>query len=166
MRTFSLLFLSIPTVAFSQATVQNQVLSSSGNSFTVANTTIDFTLGETITNSFSIGSSNFITQGFQQPIRKKIIIDVDNNLSSNDELDGFHISAYPNPFHSKLIIEITEYKELFLEVIDLTGRVIYNSQLSELVNSVDLSSFNSGNYYLNVYNDGELVKKFSIIKHN
>jgi hypothetical protein len=73
------------------------------------------------------------------------IVSVINNGAST-------ISLFPNPAKSVLVIEVNNLIIYTVEIIDLTGRLVYTtsennvSGVSEL--SVDVSSFNKGIYYV------------------
>lgn len=160
------LFVFFSFIGYSQIAIQNQVLATSGNSLTVGNTTIDFTFGEPFTSTFPIGSNNFITQGFQQPMRKKLIIDVSDSSLFIDEIDEFNISSYPNPFNNYLTVELSELKELSVEIFDMNGREIRKVTLLDLATTLDLSDLQSGNYKLIILDGLDNLKTYSIIKTN
>ncbi len=155
-------FVSICFFAQSQLFVQNQVMATSGSQFTVGNTTIQFTLGETFTTSISSGSNVVLTQGFNQPMKKQFII-LDNNLSTHD-LEGFQISVYPNPSNGNFVIEVPDAPDLNAQIVDLLGRNIQSFELGGLVNSIDVSSLESGKYQLIILQGSETIQNLEVIK--
>ena len=146
--------------------IQNQVLSTSGNSFTVGNTSIDFTFGETFTSTLPLGSTNMITQGFQQPIRKKIIINVNDATLNTNEIEGFSIISYPNPFSSNITVELSHSKELVVKIFDIFGREIKQMSFSDLITTLDLSDLTAGKYQMLIVDGNDTIKSFLIIKSN
>ncbi|MDR1757818.1 MAG: T9SS type A sorting domain-containing protein [Bacteroidales bacterium] len=77
------------------------------------------------------------------------------NIQKNNQL-----KLYPNPTKNQLSIENGEWKIENVQILDLTGRIITNSQLST-VNSIDVSHLTTGMYLLRVQtNEGTITKKF------
>ena len=70
LRFILLFYLSISSV-FGQVAIQNNVFASSGSNFSNSSISMDFTIGECLTNSFV--SNNLISQGFHQPDGNKCI---------------------------------------------------------------------------------------------
>lgn len=147
---------------FSQNTIQNQVLATSGESFTDGSIVVDFTCGETFTSTFSMGTSYVITQGFQQPIRKKI--GIIQPVTSLDELGNYGIEVYPNPFRGELTIEVSENSQLQVTIFDNSGRLVHTSQLSDIATTIDLSLFSVGNYQLVLTDNQNQIGRMPIIK--
>ena len=71
-------------------------------------------------------------------------------------------NVYPNPVNDRLYIEAeTEIEEVV--IYDIYGRVqnLRNSETQKLRNSIDVSEFNSGVYFVKVVTEnGEVVKRF------
>ena len=165
MKSLSIIaFLLICFFSRSQLFVQNQVMAASGNQFTVGNTSIQFTLGETFTSTLSSGSTAVLTQGFHQPMRKQVFI-LENNLSTQD-LDEFQMNVYPNPFNDFFTIEVPDVPDLNVQIVDLLGRDIQQFELSELVNQIDMSSLSIGNYQLIILSGTDVIQNLEIIKSN
>jgi hypothetical protein len=87
-----------------------------------------------------------------------IVSGFDQNLSTSDFSPNF-VSVYPNP--STGIFTITNSEELIneLTIYDLQGRMIINKSVNNLESTVDLSSYNSGVYIL------EVVSQYGKSKH-
>lgn len=67
MKTIILVFIALVlNIAGYSQNVYPQVIATSGNSFSNSQNKVDWTLGETITETLST-SNNILTQGFQQP---------------------------------------------------------------------------------------------------
>ena len=83
-----------------------------------------------------------------------------------DLIKAGNISIYPNPVNYEL--KITNYEGIIekVEITDLTGKIIINSQFSlekpkEILNSIDVSTLPQGMYLIKIYTDkGVVVEKF------
>src|SRR5690349_21306916 len=84
------------------------VIGITGGSFSSAKGTLEWTLGETVTETYKT-SLNFFTQGFHQPI--PILND-----------DGDRITVYPIPSSSFLYVKTPKVGSYHLEVFDLHGK--------------------------------------------
>jgi hypothetical protein len=146
-----------------QLTIQNNVLSSSGNTFNTGTITVDFTLGEVFTTILDNGNGIIHTQGFHQPMSKKIVIQ-DPILMSVDEYTSQDVEIYPNPFQDKLIIEYPGKSILTIELYDNSGRLMHASQLSDIINTIDFSTIAVGNYQLVLYDLDEVFGRIPLIK--
>ena len=146
-----------------QLNIQNEVLSSAGTTFSFGSYEIDFTLGEVFTTTLSAGNGTVYTQGFQQPMRKKIAVLEPVLVSVNENgMNGFNV--YPNPFRGDLTIEIPENSLVTFQLFDNSGRLIQVDQLSQVVNTIDLSILAVGNYQLVLQTNEALLGRISIIK--
>ena len=91
------------------------------------------------------------------------------NSTSTTELSNDFISAanvYPNPTSGVATVDFTlnSASDVSLEVIDITGKLIYTSNAGVLVSganskSIDVSSFQAGVYYVNVLTNGTKVTR-------
>ena len=146
-----------------QLNLQNEVLSTAGNTFISGSYVVDFTLGEVFTSTLNDGGTFVYTQGFQQPSRKKFGI-LDPILVSLDEQVEPGFSVFPNPFRKELSIEFPHSGSVFIQIYDNTGRSVYNDQLSDVLNTIDLSILAVGNYQLVLQTNEALLGRISVIK--
>lgn len=109
-------------------------------------------------------SSNFLTQGFQQPSYNPVFI------NENPE-NPFIITVYPNPTPDR--IKITAEKiakgSISVQLFDIIGQMtlaVYNSPVSGGMAEItlDLSACASGTYFLRIFVDKDLVNTSKIIK--
>jgi hypothetical protein len=165
MKKILLLTLTLLELGFlsAQITIQNEVLSSAGTTFSFGSYEIDFTLGEVFTTTLSTSNGTVYTQGFQQPMRKKIAV-LEPVLVSLEEEVSESFSVYPNPFRGDLTIEIPESSSVTFQLFDNSGRLILVDQLSQVVNTIDLSILAVGNYQLVLQTNEALLGRISIIK--
>ena len=76
-----------------------------------------------------------------------------NNSLSKEENDNYTVALYPNP--SNGLFEVAVYhknsnEQLNMQIIDLKGKVVYNSYISNGVNYVNLQHVQSGVYFVKI----------------
>jgi hypothetical protein len=113
----------------------------------VLNTT--YTLNANTSNGCSI--SSFFTQN---------VISCVGLLKQNNQ--STFIKLFPNPTHDKLFVEISLTHEL-LEIIDLNGKLILSTIISEKNNWIDLKNLTNGLYFTRIISDAG-VDTFKIVK--
>ena len=107
----------------------------------------------------SSGSSGTIHQGVQQ------VYEV-NDVSGITEFSSLITAVFPNPTSGILSLEVNETgKEIQYELVDLTGRILTSSNILTTQTTIDLTSFASGEYLLNISSQSTLVKTLKIVKH-
>jgi hypothetical protein len=126
---FALFGLSIS--AFGQSLERN-VIANSGGSGSGAGINIDYTIGETLVQTYT-GSSNILTQGFHQP--------ASGNVSVENITDVIDYNVFPNPFTDivQFEIDISQPASIELKLCDITGRML------NVVNDAD---YNQGRHIL------------------
>lgn len=78
---------------------------------------------------------------------------IDSVMSTNSvlHLNGTNLIAYPNPSHQSITIEnLPEGKNCMINIYDLSGKRVHYSSTNESRYPIDLSSFHSGTYLLEV----------------
>jgi len=144
-----------------QSQVQS-VIGNTGGSLEKDGLVIEFTLGETIINTFS-NNRHVITQGFHQPDIKLSTATIAHKGNT------FDVTVFPNPFQLEFIIALEgdEHPVRRIDLIDINGRVIYTERQSSIASNIkiDGSSYNPGIYFLQ-YRDasGYLIYSEKILK--
>lgn len=122
---------------FSQS-IDRQVLASAGKDFTATNGSLEFTLGETVTNTMLD-----VTNGFHQPVFSITRV---NQLS--EELG---LSIFPNPSNQVVFVKFnTLQQHTLIELCDVSGQVLQSNQLDGYQQSIDLNVYANGAYYLKI----------------
>ncbi|MEI6578616.1 MAG: T9SS type A sorting domain-containing protein [Eubacteriales bacterium] len=153
-----LLFFGILFISYSMngQTIQNSVISSAGGSSSTSNVKMDYTLGETVIETFSAGG-NTLTQGFHQTNLTLVAIE-------NVELFA-EMSVYPNPTSEFVNLDIpANYNLLDVNMYDVTGKLIRTkTNVSGLV-TFNVNDLATGTYYLQVINpQTQQFKTFKLI---
>ncbi len=140
---YSLIMVLIYTTVV-QSQIQS-IIGNTGGEFKNSEFTIEFTLGETMINTYS-NNRQVITQGFHQPD-----IFLSTSIVSFDDLE-FELNTYPNPFHDQFTITVKgeNLPKMIVELVDINGRSILNKKLTgyEQDMLIDVSTLISGVYIL------------------
>ena len=135
--------------------VSPQVIGSSGDDFQATSSQLSWTLGETVTETFSTGT-NYLSQGFHQTtLSATPIEDHDESLS---------FSVFPNPATEELQLMLNNSKELFLvKLFDVKGSLIHSSDLyGSVQTSINVSNISTGTYLLHLTDQNN--KTIKVIK--
>lgn len=126
-------------------------LNAGSNHTTIGNHQYDYSIGEMTVVSTQKSSSLIVTQGYWQP-NGKAKAGATSNVDASDWANN--INVYPNPTENFLNIETTanEAGSLEMRMMDATGKVMLRNKQVQVQgknkNSLDLSSYAAGTYYL------------------
>jgi hypothetical protein len=135
--------------------IQQQVINSSGSSFSNNGITVAFNVGEPITSTLST-NNNVVSQGFIQPIKS----DLPTALKEYAALDG-NFMLYPNPTNGHINLTLNE-GTITLKRVDIYAnddRLVLSRTLSN--NSIDVSNLSDGIYWIRPISD---EKQFGLKK--
>jgi hypothetical protein len=139
--------------SFAQSVVP-EVVSTSGTSYNNGSSQIDWTLGETVTSTYT--GSDMLTQGFHQP-----------NLtitSLNDSETECSVAIFPNPSTDFVQLQFKDPKEIFVvELFTVDGKLLESKQTSSAL-KLDMMNYKAGTYLLSVKNKSAKSKSFRIVK--
>lgn len=167
----SLLPLLLCSLTFSLSaqsiTIDRQVMGSAGNSIQLENVCFSYSVGEAIINSLQRSNQPVFTQGFQQPIRKRTLV----NTSSHQSLPDWDISLYPNPTTDLIQLQINakNQTDFQVEVLDYLGRFVFSKEISAFseVSTLDCRSLVSGTYWVRVLSKDRLfmiTRSFQLVR--
>lgn len=139
--------------------VRPDVVSSGGSFFEGANSSLSWTLGETITETSEIPNVH-LTQGFQQS--SYTIVNVYEKPESE-----IKVSIFPNPAVNYINVNISYSNETFeVWLIDMNGNIVFNETSVQKSTKIDLKGFSASNYLLKIKSsDGNVIKSYKIIKN-
>jgi hypothetical protein len=90
--------------------------------------------------------------GLQSPVSSSNGQTVDTtciNTSAFVFIDYRKVDIYPNPANTNLFIDgIEKVGEFKVEILDITGRIVYSSSLTK---TIDVSSYSDGQYLVKIY---------------
>jgi Secretion system C-terminal sorting domain len=79
----------------------------------------------------------------------------DNLTHKNDVLSYVgQINFYPNPNNGNFVVENnTENALASIEIIDLTGKVVYSTQTNNIKSEINIGNIQNGIYIIHSYNE-------------
>ncbi len=92
-----------------------------------------------------------------------------SDIITINEIDKSQIKLYPNPVNDFINIDIPYVKlddiELTIDVYDLKGNLIISGQkIKNKFNTISLNEVPSGIYFINLYENSNLIKREKVIK--
>jgi hypothetical protein len=87
----------------------------------------------------------------------------DPSLANIDEVQDLSFSVYPNP--TKDVINVlSTFSEGYLSIIDMTGKLLIEQNITSTLNSIDASELKDGVYYLTMSNGDKTTTKKLVIQ--
>lgn len=151
------LFFSIECYA---QTISANLVTSSGGSFNQVNGKLDWTLGESIIETYK-ANNVFLTQGFLQGATSSL-----NTLREN-QYTGISFNLFPNPFKSQIqfnISGLSQNQKLNIVIYDILGKEVYLNKELESINILNLAMLANGVYLVEIIIDSEVFKIYRIEK--
>ena len=135
-----------------------EVISTQGESFSNASISLDWTIGETVVETFS-DSSYQLTQGFHQP---QLII-----TAIEDIKDAFSIKIFPNPTKAFIHLNLERPEDHFVyQLYDINGKLLKENVINDSQVIIQMGEFSSGSYFLVVKHKKEKLGTYKIQKIN
>lgn len=159
---FIISFIITNCFALNAQTFTQEVKTSGGGYYQQINGSMQFTIGEPLTETY-INSSAKLYQGFEQGSYSIV------SVSELPVLTNLEVNLYPNPSSGifNLNIESNENLIFGINVIDAQGKSIINKEITaKSIELIDLSHFASSIYYVSITNaDKNYLKTFRILKN-
>lgn len=155
MKIISSILLVLAAHMMSAQDLSPEVVATAGETFSSNSLTLDWTLGEIMTESYS--GTIVLTQGFHQP---------DNNTTSLEDLASLFgtIKVYPNPTTDLIVIETEQAGGLDLLLYDMTGRTVLHKNVSASSSQLNLSGLPDGTYLLRLSDGQQAIRSLRIHK--
>jgi len=135
-------------IGYSQS-IEMQVISSTGS--TNSNGKLEYTLGEAI-----IAGNSTLTQGFHQGRL--------NVTAIEETINNIEVIAYPNPTMDGINIKTSDLQKVDIRLFDYQGKHISSTSIDHFPYYLDLKRFDSGIYYIQLYDKNQILKTFKIEK--
>ena len=148
------IFLFATFFAAFAATAQ-EVVSSQGETFSNANGSMDFTVGEVVINTGTNGT-NDLTQGFHQTNW--------NFLGVEDFAPNYEVTIFPNPTQDVLNIKTNTFENVNYTLYDAQGKLVMQNILTAEQTPIQVSQLAPGAYSLSINDQKGQLKNFKLIK--
>ena len=142
-------------LALSLNSLGQEVVSTQGDSYTNANGSIDFTIGEVVINTVTDGT-NDLTQGFHQTNW--------NFLGVEDFAPNYEAIVFPNPTEDVLNIRTSAFENVTYTLYDAQGKLVMQDKLSVEQTPIQVSQLAPGSYSITLNNETQILKTFKLIK--
>jgi len=135
--------------------IQRQTTSSTGSSEQLTYGDLNLTVHYSVGQASVIGNNHKnrvqLRQGFIQPLSAKV-----GRISNHNSLDA---RVFPNPFLNSFTIELPESLSADIKVVDLMGRVLFQTHVDRSVlTEITLDQVSSGTYIVLVNSSGKTYK--------
>ena len=138
--------------------VSPELISSSGDYYNNGTNSLSWSIGESMTETYTTGNTK-LTQGFQQNFDTSTIIE---NLT-----DDRQINVFPNPTTDNINIEFSEINEkTIIQLFDIAGKVLLTQNVCNRTEQLDLSKFSNSTLIMKITENGKLLKSIKIQKIN
>ena len=148
------IFLFATFFAAFAATAQ-EVVSSQGETFSNANGSMDFTVGEVVINTGTNGT-NDLTQGFHQTNW--------NLVGVEDFAPNYEVTIFPNPTQDVLNIKTNTFENVNYTLYDAQGKLVMQNILTAEQTPIQVSQLAPGAYSLSINDQKGQLKNFKLIK--
>jgi hypothetical protein len=145
MKKNALLLLTLITTLSVSA---QEVVSTQGDSYSNANGSIDFTIGEVVINTGTDGT-NDLTQGFHQTNW--------NFLGVEDFAPNYEAIIFPNPTEDVLNIKTSMFENVTYTLYDGLGKLVMQDILSAEQTPIQVSQLAPGSYSLTLNNEKNIT---------
>ena len=78
--------------------------------------------------------------------------------------NGVSVLVYPNPVNDNLTVDIQNNPKGTLQVIDLTGKVLFSTETKGQKNTIDMSGYASGMYLIKYFVDNGNMQMIRVQK--
>lgn len=136
--------------------LSQEVIATQGDSYSNANASIDYTIGETIIQTVSDGNYD-LTQGFHQTHWYFAGVE--------DLSPQFAVEVFPNPMTNDLILRGEALAGTNYTFYDANGKIVLEGALTASETQLSVQSLAPGPYTLQVRTGEAVLKNFKLVKH-
>lgn len=89
---------------------------------------------------------------------------IDNHINNvEDKSIELNFNIYPNPAYNKLFIESLSIDKFYITITDILGKTYYSNIFINKDNEIDISKFQNGIYFCNIFSSNQHISKKIII---
>jgi hypothetical protein len=146
--------------------VQSPTITTSGGTFTsspsglsLSSSTGDFTPSGSTPNTYMV----YYTTNGTCPSTDSVQVFLVICTNVSDELSNENLSIYPNPTSGLFTVNINNFNNTTLTVIDLLGKEVFHQNITSASTAVNLTGYNKGVYFIKIESsNGNTIKKIVI----
>lgn len=155
----TMLSLAVILLGLANAAAQ-QASTASGGEATGTTGTLSYTTGQSFYTQDS-GSTGTLTRGVQQPY------EISTTLGREEFGINLKMAVFPNPTVNLLSLSVQDYDSSSMSFVlrDLNGRQLQSGSISSEETKIQMESYASAVYFLQVMRNGKPTKTFKIIKN-
>ena len=113
---------------------------------------------------YSIGDIDYWDRNPADDVSDPIPITLIDNTGIDEFLSSSNITLYPNPASEYFNIDINIYRNelIVCDIYDITGKIIYNQEITSKSTRINIPDLSQGIYFVNLRN-GESEKSHKIL---
>ena len=134
-------------------------VNASGSDATGSGGTVAYSVGQVVYN-YDAGTSGNVEQGVQHAYEIYVV-------GIQETAAAFSLTAFPNPTVNHLTLAVNDYNNeaLLYQLYDISGKLIYNGQITTAQTQISLEDWPSATYFLHVVNqENQKIQTFKIVK--
>ncbi len=148
------ILISIPTFLWGQS-IERQVIASAGSSSSIANISLEWTLGEGFVETLE-NNSLTLSQGFHQGA-----ISTTSVVYFQKEV---HLKFIPNPATQTISLQSTWNQPLDIRISDLYGRIVLKEKGLLNGHAVPIEKLTSGTYFIQISSKRQKIASQILLK--
>lgn len=90
---------------------------------------------------------------------------IPNSGNSVTENNAYQIAVFPNPANQEVVIQLNseELTKGAISLVNVMGQQVYASSINNSTIKLDVSTFSEGVYFINVYDNGIIIRKIKLV---
>jgi len=72
------------------------------------------------------------------------------------------VSIYPNPNNGQFVIDLPNAEKVKIEVLTISGQVVYSTEIVNAHNVIDLTEFDKGIYFVKLSNN-DVIANYKVV---
>ncbi len=122
---------------------------------------VTYSVGQVFYTTYS-SDNGAVSEGVQKPYEIYGVI----AIKETEGID-LNVSTYPNPTTDILQLKIdnNELENVAYQLFDVSGNLLKMSDINGSIKQIDMSSYQSGIYFIKIISENQSIKEFKIIKN-
>lgn len=78
-----------------------------------------------------------------------------SNVGIHENVTALNFNFYPNPFNTSLTIKVENEAVVKIKILDVSGKIVFENEFTEMQSTLDLNALQSGIYFLEISSDNK-----------